>query len=83
MQGIIDNINNLNNRTTILEAGGWVNVPLSDTADFDVNCEHRYKEKFTVGDTNYNWNNSIFAWGYPSNISSKYLLQVLNSSYYY
>lgn len=36
-------------------SSGWVDVPPSDTADFDINCEYRYKVSYPTGSTNAIW----------------------------
>ena len=61
----------------------WENVPLTDTNDFDVTCEYRYKELYVIDDANRKWTNSTFGWGYPWNVSPKYLWQVLSWINYY
>lgn len=61
----------------------WVDVPFTDTADFDVNCEYRYKILYTVDDSNRKRSNSTFSWGYISTVSPKFLWTVLSWTYYF
>lgn len=51
---------------------GWVNVPLTDTADYDVSCQYRLTMSF-ADDVNRKWHNATSATYYISWMSSKYL----------
>lgn len=50
----------------------WVDVPLTDTADYDVSCQYRLTMSF-ADDVNRKWHNATSATYYISWMSSKYL----------
>ncbi|MCB9806297.1 hypothetical protein H6768_00005 [Candidatus Peribacteria bacterium] len=43
---------------------GWVDVPLTDTADFDTSCEYRFDMDFVADDVNRKHMNSTKMVGY-------------------
>lgn len=66
----------------ISEGGGgggsdWVNVPLTDTTDFDTSCEYKFGIDFIADDINRRWMNDNKAVGYSSLVSNKFLFEVL------
>jgi len=62
----------------------WVNVPLTDTADYDTSCQYRLSMNFIVDDVNRKWHNATSGTYYISSISPKYIgLDLWNNSDYY
>lgn len=59
---------------------GWVDVPLSDTSDFDTSCEYRYNASYDPDNINSKWMNSTTAKVYIEAISNKYLRRDLDTS---
>lgn len=62
-------------------SSSWVNVPLSDTSDYDVSCEYRYHIDYTANDLNRLWTNDVRGIVYVQNVGSRYLgVQVVTAA---
>mgnify|MGYP000384952682 CR=1 FL=1 len=53
-------------------SSSWVDVPLTDTADYDKTCEYRYSLSL-LSAPNTAWMSDTSAYYYPMGVSSKYL----------
>ncbi len=60
---LVRNVDNLNERITNTEttisSSQWTNIPLSDTSDYNLNCEYRFFQTLQH-DSNEAWMNSLF-----------------------
>lgn len=83
-QGHVEILGFVTNGTGGGGGGGWVDVPLTDTADYDTSCDYRYFIDYSVNDLiDRNWMNDVRGVGFASHISSKYLGSVLSASLFY
>ncbi|OIP52433.1 hypothetical protein AUK10_03765 [Candidatus Gracilibacteria bacterium CG2_30_37_12] len=80
--GVIKSFTSSGTPVCVNKGGVWENVPLTDTTDFDVNCEYKFNMTLQ-NDSNYAWLNSLTAVGHPYVISSKYLGEILTTGVLY
>lgn len=61
----------------------WVNVPLTDAANYDTSCAYRYTINYLVDDMNRKWNDASSSVVYALSLSDKFLGAGLSNNTYY